>query len=98
MLLELRAGYAVADHAATGREAIELMRHYEYDVMLLDLNLPDIEGSEVIRRIRGARDSTQADAGTVQAHAKHFLAAPILTRMPGVIDALVADSQQGSTG
>lgn len=56
--LMLKAGGAVVDHADTGEEALELCRHYEYDVVLLDLLLPDIEGYEVVRRLRLARNST----------------------------------------
>ena len=56
--LMLKAGGAVVDHADTGEEALELCRHYEYDVVLLDLLLPDIEGFEVVRRMRLARNST----------------------------------------
>jgi len=56
--LMLKAGGAVVDHADTGEEALELTRHYEYDIMLLDLMLPDIEGYEVVRRMRAARNDT----------------------------------------
>jgi two-component system, OmpR family, response regulator RegX3 len=41
--------------AASGEEAIELMRTLRPDVVLLDLSLPDIDGREVCRRLR--RDS-----------------------------------------
>ena len=40
------------DHAATGRLAIELATRHAYDVVLLDLNLPDIDGLEVCRQIK----------------------------------------------
>src|SRR6202044_4274343 len=33
-------------------------RHYEYDIVLLDLALPDIEGFEVVRRMRVSRNDT----------------------------------------
>src|SRR5690348_15992863 len=56
--LMLKAANAVVDHADTGEEALELVRHYEYDVVLLDLMLPDIEGYEVVRRMRVARNDT----------------------------------------
>jgi two-component system cell cycle response regulator CtrA len=56
--LMLKAANAVVDHADTGEEALELARHYEYDVVLLDLMLPDIEGYEVVRRMRTARNDT----------------------------------------
>jgi two-component system cell cycle response regulator CtrA len=53
--LVLKSGGAVVDHADTGEEALELVRHYDYDIMVLDLMLPDIEGYEVVRRMRAAR-------------------------------------------
>lgn len=40
------------DHAASGRLAIDLASREEYDVILLDLNLPDIDGVEVCRAIK----------------------------------------------
>ncbi|WP_209428408.1 response regulator transcription factor [Pararhodobacter sp. SW119] len=36
----------------TGEEAIDLARHYPFDLVLLDLNLPDIPGQTVLRRLR----------------------------------------------
>jgi two-component system cell cycle response regulator CtrA len=56
--LMLKASGAVVNHADTGEEAIELSRHYEYDIVILDLMLPDIEGFEVVRRMRQARNDT----------------------------------------
>src|SRR5277367_59550 len=56
--LMLKSGGAVVDQADTGEEALELVRHYDYDIVVLDLMLPDIEGYEVVRRMRGARDDT----------------------------------------
>lgn len=40
------------DHAATGALAIALALRESYDVILLDLNLPDIDGLEVCRAIK----------------------------------------------
>ncbi|MGC8475428.1 MAG: response regulator transcription factor CtrA [Acetobacteraceae bacterium] len=54
----MKSGAAVVDHADTGEEALELLRHYEYDVMILDLVLSDMEGFEVLRRMRAARNNT----------------------------------------
>lgn len=56
--LMLKAAGAVIDHSESGQEALELSRHYEYDIVLLDLVLPDIEGFEVVRRMRIARNDT----------------------------------------
>ena len=40
------------DHAATGALAIDLATRETYDVILLDLNLPDIDGLDVCRAIK----------------------------------------------
>jgi two-component system cell cycle response regulator CtrA len=56
--LMLKSGGAVVDQADTGEEALELARHYDYDVVILDLMLPDMEGYEVVRRMRAARIET----------------------------------------
>ena len=36
--LMLKSGGAVVDTADTGEEALELVRHYDYDIVVLDLN------------------------------------------------------------
>ncbi|MYN38406.1 response regulator [Duganella sp. FT109W] len=41
-----------ADHAASGALAIDLVMRETYDVVLLDLNLPDLDGLEVCRAIK----------------------------------------------
>jgi len=56
--LMLKAGGMVVDIADTGEEAGELVRHYDYDIVVLDLMLPDMEGYEVVRRMRAARIDT----------------------------------------
>ena len=54
----LKTGGMVVDQADTGEEALELVRHYDYDIVVLDLMLPDMEGYEVVRRMRAARIDT----------------------------------------
>lgn len=41
-----------------GEDAIELSKLYDYDLILLDLNLPDMAGLDVLRQIRLARVDT----------------------------------------
>ena len=43
------------DTAESGEEAFNLLKHYEADLMLLNLALPDMPGSTLISRIRAAR-------------------------------------------
>ena len=58
IILMLKAGGAVVDNVDIGEEGLELARHYDYDIVLLDLMLPDIEGFEVVRRMRVSRNDT----------------------------------------
>ena len=46
-----RAGHAV-QQARTGRHADLLLRAEEFDLVVLDVGLPDIDGFEVLRRMR----------------------------------------------
>ena len=56
--LMLKAENMVVDTADLGEDAIEIAKLYDYDIVLLDLALPDMPGSEVLRRLRAARIAT----------------------------------------
>jgi two-component system, OmpR family, response regulator len=45
-------GYAVTT-AATGTDALRLARQHPFDLMVLDVILPDIDGFDIVRRLRG---------------------------------------------
>lgn len=47
-----RAGYEVIE-AATGNEALQLVRESRPDLIILDLDLPGIAGDEVIHFVKG---------------------------------------------
>jgi len=42
----------------SGEEGIELAKLYDYDLIILDLTLPDIDGYDVLRRLRVSRIET----------------------------------------
>ena len=50
-------GYAV-DLAMTGRDALDRLARKEFDLLVADLRLPDIDGLDVIRRVKSRRPET----------------------------------------
>src|SRR4051794_8388128 len=58
LALSLKSIKAVVDQTDSGEDALALLRHYGYDIVVLNLALPDIDGFEVVRRMRIARDDT----------------------------------------
>jgi two-component system cell cycle response regulator CtrA len=94
------AGFTV-DYTDMGYEALEMVHRYDYDLILLDLMLPDIEGYEVLRRMRAERLSTpvivlsalcrpQAKVKAFSAGADDFISKPfdqaeLVARMQAVL-------------
>jgi len=48
----LNSAHIICDTVDTGEEGTEIARIYDYDVILLDLTLPDSHGFDVLRRLR----------------------------------------------
>lgn len=56
--LMLSAEGWVVDRAEAGEDGLEIGKLYDYDIILLDLMLPDMDGYDVLKRLRQARVKT----------------------------------------
>src|ERR1700732_4072400 len=54
----LRAEGFICDTTDLGEDGLEIGKLYDYDIIILDLLLPDMDGYEVLRRLRAARVRT----------------------------------------
>ncbi len=75
------------DIAEDGRSGLELATNYHYDLVILDLMLPEMAGSEVLRRLRAsnpsvpvliltARDAVSEKISHLEAGADDYLTKP----------------------
>src|SRR5918996_3866355 len=56
--LILKSEGFIVDSTDLGEDGLEIGKLYDYDIIILDLMLPDIDGYEVLRRLRSARVTT----------------------------------------
>ena len=54
----LRSESYICDVTDMGEDALEIGKLYDYDIIILDLMLPDMDGYQVLRRLRAARVKT----------------------------------------
>ena len=56
--LMLKSESFIVDSTDLGEDGLEIGKLYDYDIIILDLMLPDMDGYEVLRRLRSARVRT----------------------------------------
>lgn len=54
----LKSANYIVDVTDLGEDGLEIGKLYDYDMIILDLMLPDIDGYEVLRRLRASKVST----------------------------------------
>jgi two-component system cell cycle response regulator CtrA len=54
----LKSENYICDTTDMGEDGLEIGKLYDYDIIILDLMLPDIDGYEVLRRMRAAKIDT----------------------------------------
>ncbi|MBI1397772.1 MAG: response regulator [Betaproteobacteria bacterium] len=103
------AGHAV-DHTTNGEAADQALRQYPYDLVVLDLGLPKVDGIEVLRRLRArqsgvpvlvltARDSLTDRVTGLDAGADDYLVKPFdLPELEARVRALLRRQQPNVAG
>lgn len=56
--LMLRSEGYIVDTTDLGEDGLEIGKIYDYDIIILDLMLPDLDGYEVLKRLRAAKVET----------------------------------------
>ena len=74
-LLRLQPDFVIAGHAATAREAIDIYPEINPDVVLMDLNLPDADGTVAIQTIAERNPTAQIAVLTMYDNEERLLQA-----------------------
>lgn len=87
LLVALRRASYTVEHVNDGPAAVQALAHTQFDVMVLDLGLPTLDGTEVLKAVRGAanpipvlvlsaRDSTRDRVQGLDLGADDYLVKP----------------------
>ncbi len=110
LIRAMRASGHAVDHTDSGVEADQALRQYPYDLVILDLGLPRMDGLDVLRRLRAnrsgvpvlvltARDSLDDRVAGLDAGADDYLAKPFdLPELEARVRALLRRQQPSLTG
>src|SRR5262245_51034273 len=63
----------VSDHASDGEEALRLAKETDYDVVLLDVVMPELDGFSVLKELRKRGDPAAILMVTSQTHERDKL-------------------------
>jgi DNA-binding NarL/FixJ family response regulator len=75
-LLESQPGWEVAAEATTGREAVELAKRLQPDIVVMDLSLPELNGLDATRQI--LKESPRTEVLVLTMHHSEELARNVL--------------------
>jgi DNA-binding NarL/FixJ family response regulator len=67
--------FAVLDRCATGAEVIAAVQRHRPDILVLDLQLPDMEGLDVVRGVRSLEPTVRVVLLTAQIHEDQLIEA-----------------------
>jgi pilus assembly protein CpaE len=100
-LLQFEADFEIVGAARNGQEGIDLARELDPDVILMDINMPDIDGITATETIRGEVPFSQIVILTVQADPNYMRRAMLagardfLTKPPSVDEMIGAIRRAG---
>jgi DNA-binding NarL/FixJ family response regulator len=75
-LLESQAGWEISGEATTGREAVDLAKRLQPDVVVMDLSLPELNGLDATRQI--LKESPRSEIVVLTMHHSEELARTVL--------------------
>lgn len=58
-VLKPQAQYEICAEAKDGEEALELVRQFKPDILLLDISMPKVSGLDIIHRVKNASSQTK---------------------------------------
>lgn len=72
MLLQAQPDMRIVGEAETGREAVQMVRRHQPDVVLMDVQMPDMNGIEATKRIKEMKGDTAVLALTMHEDDQYF--------------------------
>src|SRR5215469_6914431 len=74
-LIQMNPLFSIAGEAASGREGVELAARLKPEIVLIDLNMPEVSGIETVQLMRDAGVDARFIMLTVSDHERDVVAA-----------------------